>query len=305
MRPSSTSIHAESRLANRNRPAARRRLEVVDVVGRRFVVVHRTDLDGSFVMPVTASDGIHDYRGHGRFDAHVQPPFTSGRRTVATARNTLELVLASVDELQAGADQEILHRARHDDVAGAAGAATRAPMCTASPPIWSPRTSTLAGVHAGADREPEHRERVVDSPGRRGWRDRGRRRWARKPSPAVSISRPTEAGQLPRRRMASCESSRARHSVSPSSAARAVEPTMSVKRTVASLRSGSAAARVPVRNSSISSTIWSACSVNLDVVAAVDLDVRGVRDVVGQVPAELRRGDHALGPLQHERSVPG
>ena len=55
-----------------------------------------------------------------------------------------------------------------------------------------------------------------------------------------------------------CVSSSSRHARSPSSAARSVEPTMSVNITVASTRSCSGVGRTPVRNSCTSSSTASA-----------------------------------------------
>jgi len=68
--------------------------------------------------------------------------------------------------------------------------------------------------------------------------------WLRKPT---SVNRASS-----RRTAASYAARSSRQRASPSSAARAVDPTMSENMTVASTRSGSAAERAPVRNSSIS-----------------------------------------------------
>ena len=76
---------------------------------------------------------------------------------------------------------------------------------------------------------------------------------ARKPSPALSISRPRwpAIALRTRSRWPSSSIDQAR---SPSAAARSVEPTMSVKRTVANARVGSGGVRTPTRNSSVSAS---------------------------------------------------
>src|SRR6185295_14606070 len=53
----------------------------------------------------------------------------------------LELVSAAVVEFEPGADHEVAQRGGHEDVVGPARALSRAPMCTAIPPMSSPRTS--------------------------------------------------------------------------------------------------------------------------------------------------------------------
>ena len=88
---------------------------------------------------------------------------------------------------------------------------------------------------------------------------------------------------------------------SPSSAARSVEPTMSVNRTVASTRSGSARGAVPVRNSSISS------SDGVDVAAQRDMvDPRRTRPAARRgccsaISARPRPGASVAGAVQDQR----
>ncbi len=84
---------------------------------------------------------------------------------------------------------------------------------------------------------------------------------AKKPSPVVFTSRPSNRLSC-RRTAASWVASRSRQRWSPSSAARTVEPTMSVNMTVASTRLEWVSWRTPVRNCSISSTIGSGSSIN-------------------------------------------
>jgi len=99
-----------------------------------------------------------------------------------------------------------------------------------------------------------------------GWARPGPSKAIRKPSPAVFTSRPrNRANSLRTRTWCCCSSSP--HFRPPISAACFVESTISVKRIVAKVRSGSAPWRIPVRNSSISSSsasesptygVWSA-----------------------------------------------
>ena len=135
--------------------------------------------------------------------------------------------------------------------AGLAGHAGR-PMCTAIPRELAAGALSHSPVwHAGADLEPELPATDVDrraprsgsrAPGRRSSRGSRRRR-----CPAHGRGSARAGGA---RLVMASSSSRQRRS--PSSVARSVEPTMSVKSTVASTRSGSWASRTPVRNSSIS-----------------------------------------------------
>ena len=123
--------------------------------------------------------------GDGCFDAHVQP-LSSRRRTGATCPGTpLSSCSPRSTNVQSRAGQQVLHGARHDDVAARRRvAATRAPMCTASPPIRSPRTSTspvctpariATPIGASASRIAS---RAADGPRRvrRTWRGTRRRR---------------------------------------------------------------------------------------------------------------------------------
>ncbi len=136
---------------------------------------------------------------------------------------------------------------------GSASAETRAPMCTAIPatppgrrvisPAWSPhRTSRPLRRASSRILLAQRMARVGPS------------KVARMPSPAVSSSLPSNAASAVR---TTCSNrSRATRQVrSPSSAANAVEPTTSTKRTVASTRSQSPAPLDdPVMNSSIVAT---------------------------------------------------
>ncbi len=64
----------------------------------------------------------------------------------------------------------------------------------------------------------------------------------------------------------------------------AVESTMSTKRTVARMRSTLPAGRLPVRNSSISSSITPRVAGEEEVSVALELDRPGPRDLVGDAP---------------------
>jgi hypothetical protein len=80
---------------------------------------------------------------------------------------------------------------------------------------------------------------------------------AKKPSPAVAISRPRNRSSS-LRTIVWWSSSSSRQLLSPSARACSVEPTMSVKSTVVSTRSGSGTPRVPVTSSWISESTASA-----------------------------------------------
>ena len=110
----------------------------------------------------------------------VQAPF---------AGHALQLVRAAVLELEARAGDEVLDGARDEHLAGAACAATRAPMCTAIPPtlssisshspVWRPARTSMPSART-ASGSPAHSE--SPGPGRR------RRRRSRRPrcrSPAA------------------------------------------------------------------------------------------------------------------------
>ena len=111
----------------------------------------------------------------------------------------------------------------------------------------------LAGVKAGADLDAERGHVVGDRRGRTRPRGSARRRSRGSRRPVVLTSRPPKRSRWPRTTFW-CSSSRSRQRRSPISAARRVESTMSVKRTVASTRSGTGPGRTPVRNSSIASS---------------------------------------------------
>ena len=115
---------------------------------------------------------------------------------------------------------------------------------------------------------------------------------ARNPSPAVPISRPAYRASCSRTRAWWARRTSA-HAASVSSAARAVEPTMSVNRTVASTRSLSGRVRAPVRNCSISPTTASASADPGQMVVAGELHERRSGDAFGEVPARLD-GDHPV-----------
>ena len=155
-----------------------------------------------------------------------------------------------------------------------AAASTRAPTWTASPasfpsershsPVWMPaRTSrprprvrsTTARAHAIARAGPSND--------------------AKKPSPAVSSS-------VPRNRASSCRTSRrcssrsSRQRWSPNSAARSVDPTRSVKRSVASTESGTGVRTVPSRNASIASSAKSFSKIALPIPGRTTCSASGI-----------------------------
>src|SRR5215210_40764 len=134
-----------------------------------------------------------------------------------------------------------------------ASAATRAPVETAIPaslpswsshsPVWTPARISRPSPRIPSTSACAHRIARA-----------GPSKLAKNPSPAVSFSSPRNRLSS-RRTRAWWRSSRSRHAASPSSAARSVEPTMSVKRSVASTLSGTAGADSPATSRSTSSTI--------------------------------------------------
>ncbi len=139
---------------------------------------------------------------------------------------------------------------------GAASAATRAPMFTASPPILSPTRSTSPVCSPARTSIPSGRTASVIAMAQRTARA-GPSNEAKKPSPAVSISTPRyRASSL--RTVAWCRNTTSRQRRSPCSAARRVDSTMSVKSTVARMRSNDASSfPTSARNRRTSATIAS------------------------------------------------
>jgi hypothetical protein len=142
---------------------------------------------------------------------------------------------------------------------GPASAATRAPVWTAIPamvpstsshsPVWSPARISI----------PRSRTHSTTAQAQRIARA-GPSKLATKPSPVVFTSLPRKRVSC-RRTAASCEASSSRQARSPSAAARSLEPTMSVKSTVARTRSGSGSSQPPAPHTSCKklSTVPSAC----------------------------------------------
>ena len=117
---------------------------------------------------------------------------------------------------------------------GAAWAATRAPMWTAIPPTPRPSSSTSPVCTPARTCSPSATTAsVTAAPQRTAWA--GCSKVAKKPSPAVSTSRPPNR-RSSRRTAAWCRASRSLQARSPRRAASSVDPTMSVNRTVARTR---------------------------------------------------------------------
>ncbi len=139
-------------------------------------------------------------------------------------------------ELELGADNEILHRARHQHLAGGGLAldpgadvdpdAGEVPSVISTSPVWIPTRTSMPEAARSPPRRP-----VL--PGRRGR--------ARRTGPGCRPRR--SATSWPPNRAVSCRtsgrcrSSSSRHRRSPRLDASPVEPTMSVNTTVASTRS--------------------------------------------------------------------
>jgi hypothetical protein len=91
-----------------------------------------------------------------------------------------------------------------------------------------------------------------------------------------------------------------RHRRSPSSAALSVEPTMSVKSSVASLRSGSTSACDRLTNRLISSSARSVSPSQAKWSTPGKLHAAGVRDAIGDVAAVLHVDQPVAGPLEDQ-----
>ena len=127
----------------------------------------------------------------------------------------------------------------------------RAPMLTAMPPGFCPRSSHSPVCNPARISSPRSATASRTAIAQRIARA-GPSKVAKNPSPAVSISRP-EKWSSSLRTTAWCCSRNSAQRWSPSASARSVEPTMSVKRTVASTVSGSCAPEIFWMNPSSSS----------------------------------------------------
>ncbi len=148
--------------------------------------------------------------------------------------HSLEFVFAEVVELDGRPDDEILHGARNEDLPSTGESPdTGSDVDCEAPEIVTPYLA-LAGVDADAYLDPEFTCRGTDRFAAANPRA-GPSKEARKPSPVVLISLPRNTRSCSRIR-ASCASRSRCHRWSPIAAAVSVEPTMSVKITVASTR---------------------------------------------------------------------
>src|SRR5437867_1037840 len=176
---------------------------------------------------------------------------------------------------------------------GPAWAATRAPMCTATPPIFSPTISHSPVCRPARTSSPSSRTESLIARAHRIARA-GPSKLAKKPSPAVSSSRPRNRSSW-RRITTWCEERSSAQRWSPRSDALAVEPTMSVKRTVLSTVSGSASPHAPERKLRLR---WDRLDEPDGLITVGDLDpfrlgdplrhVLGVAAVVGPVQDQGR-----------------
>jgi len=129
----------------------------------------------------------------------------------------------------------------------AASAPTRAAMCTARSPTTSPMSSTSPVCSPPRISMPSWASRRRMAGAQRIAR-LGLVNVTRKPSPVVFTARPSKRA-ISLRTATPWAPRRSRQRRSPSSAARWVDPTMSVNRTVRSTRSFGVTCRIPVRNS--------------------------------------------------------
>ena len=150
--------------------------------------------------------------------------------------DAFEVVLAAVGEGPARADDEVADGAADEHFARCGEAAdARADVDREAADVVVGEQLAFAGVQTGADLQTELADAVADG-------ERAADRAAR-PSNMASAPSPSDLTKRPRwrstssRTSASWLSSSDRHAPSPSWAARSVEPTMSVKSTVASTRS--------------------------------------------------------------------
>ena len=165
--------------------------------------------------------------------------------------DALEAMEAAIIKAQTRPGDEVPHRARHEHLAGVRHRGDPCPDVHGDAANVIAGKHDLAGVNSGADLETDsaHGRRDLlgtpDGPCRSV--ERGQKAVAGRVHLATAV-----AGDEPRDstvvRLEELDQRR-----SPSSAARTVEPAMSVNSTVASTRSGSAPLRPPVRNCSTSS----------------------------------------------------
>ena len=187
---------------------------------------------------------------------------------------------------------------------GRARAATRAPIWTAIPPTFVAHQLDLAGMDPCADLEADRRHRVHD----RGRATHGSRRSVEgREEPiarGVDLPAPVSTQLGAHQRVVPLEQLASRRGHRAGSRAR-VDPTMSVKSTVASTRSRSGGGRTPVRNSSTSSRIESASPEVRQVIDALELDELRARDVLGEIGGHGRRRGRCRPAGAARGSAPG
>ena len=183
-------------------------------------------------------------RSSGRSRARSKPaesPRLGDREEAPLVGRPLEPVGAARFELDSRADDELPHGARDEHLAGVPPSAHPGADVDRHPPTSAPISSTSPVWTPGADRDADLPAARRGSRRRSGSPGPARRRWrgSRRPS-----SSPRGRGGRRARGARSCRGARAgRASAGPRAARRvSVEPTMSVKRIVASARSASRAA---------------------------------------------------------------
>ena len=172
------------------------------------------------------------------------------------AGHASEFTFAAVGEPVPGAGDDVAHCRGHQHLAGPRQRRDARSDVHGHARDVITTNLDLAGVDADPDLDTQHADRVDQCVAARQG-GLGLVNVATNPSPAVLTSRPPNRW-ISWRTMVSWLSSRSRHRLSPSIAARSVEPTMSVNTMVVSTRSASPPPRTPVTNSSISSSIGAA-----------------------------------------------
>src|SRR5262245_46949124 len=94
-------------------------------------------------------------------------PALAGRSTLhgeeaPGSRDALELVFTAVGEHQSRARHQVLHRARHDDVAAAADGHHSGADVHGEPTDLLSSHLHLSGMYADADREPNSSQSIVE-----------------------------------------------------------------------------------------------------------------------------------------------
>ena len=182
---------------------------------------------------------------------------------------------------------------------GPAQSATRAPMWTCDAAEVVASALAFAGVDSARSSSPRSASASTTARAQRIARARPSR-VASRPSPRLLIVWPSKRSSSAAA-TASCRSKSSRQRRSPSSAARSVDRTTSVNRTVASTRSPNGLA-TGAGEEALDLVQGGLDRIQVGVViSAPDLDIAGAGDVIGEVAALARLGPDLLRALEDQR----